>query len=282
MKVLIAGCGDLGTEIGLRLVAAGHQVVGLRRNADVLPASFTRISGDLNGPLPPLPDDVEGLVYAAAADGRSEHAYRTAYLDGPQRVLDALAAVAAVASRTVFVSSTAVYGVTDGSDVDEATPTEPRTATGQVLLDAEGALLERQGGTAVVLRLAGIYGPGRTRLIDQVRSGEAVIPDPPVHTNRIHRDDAAAAAVHLLTAVDRPERVYLGVDHAPAERGEVLRWLAAELGVPEPPSGPVQRTRGGDKRCRNQRLVGTGFSFAYRTYVEGYRALLAGRGARHP
>jgi nucleoside-diphosphate-sugar epimerase len=281
VRVLIAGCGDLGTEAGLRFAAAGHRVLGLRRTPEKLPDAIEGLPADLGAPLPDLPSDIEVVVYAAAADGRSEDAYRRAYVDGPTHVLDALDRAGAAVARVLFVSSTAVYGVTDGSDVDEDTPTEPTSATGAVLVEAEASLHARRAD-ATVFRLAGVYGPGRTRLIDQVRDGSAVIPDPPVHTNRIHRDDAAQAIVDLTTAPHAPPGVLLGVDHDPAERGEVLRFLADELGLPHPPSGPDRRSRGGDKRCRNDRLVATGFTFTYPTFREGYRAMLAGRGVRHP
>jgi nucleoside-diphosphate-sugar epimerase len=280
VNVLIAGCGDLGTELGLRLHAAGHRVFGLRRRAELLPAAIEGIAADLAGPLPPLPSEVDALVYAAAAEDRSEAAYRRAYLDGPANVLDGLQRAGADLRRVLFVSSTAVYGVQDGSDVDEDTPSGPSNSTGAVLVAAENAL-HASRPDAVVLRLAGVYGPGRTRLIDRVRSGQAVIPDPPVHANRIHRDDAAGACQHLLTEVAAPARLYLGVDHDPAELGQVLRFLADELGVAHPPTGHDTRTRGGDKRCRNAALLATGYQFAHPTYREGYRSVLAGVGVRH-
>ena len=150
----------------------------------------------------------------------------------------------------------------------------------------------------MVLRLGGIYGPGRTRLIDQVRGGSAVIPAESRFTNRIHRDDAAAAIVHLCTMDAAPAPVYVGVDNEPAEMGEVLRFLAAELGLPQPPSGAADGTagggsagggsaggepsRGGNKRCSNALLRSTGFEFRYPSFREGYRDILAGVGVRYP
>jgi nucleoside-diphosphate-sugar epimerase len=283
-RALVAGCGDLGTEIGLRLAALGHEVHGLRRHPEVLPPPIAPLTGDLttDGGLPPLPSDLD-LVVHAAAGARGADGYRALYRDGLRRVLDAVAATGA-SPRVLFVSATSVYGVTDGSEVDETTPTRPATETGEVLLEAEALLHDRPLPTTA-LRLAGIYGPGRTRLIDQVRDGSARLPDPPVHTNRIHRDDAAAAAVHLLTEVPGPEATYLGVDDDPADKAEVLRFLADEIGVPHPPPAasaePVRR-RGGDKRCRNDRLRATGWVPTFPTYREGYRAVLSGVGRRHP
>lgn len=285
MTALIVGCGDLGTEAGLRFAAAGHRVLGWRRSPGKLPPQIEGVAADLGGELPTVPSDVDVVVVAVAADEATEAAYRAAYVVGLGNVLDGLERDGVTPRRILFVSSTAVYSAANGAIVDEQTPTEPVSFSGRLILEAEELLRARLEGTptaGIALRLGGIYGPGRTRLIDQVRSGSAVIPDQPRHTNRIHRDDAAAAIVHLSTMGPEPESAYLGVDSDPAELGDVLRFLAVELGCPEPPTGRVATARGGDKRCSSARLRATGFQFRYPTYKEGYRAILAGIGERHP
>lgn len=283
MTVLIAGCGDLGTEVGLRFAAAGHHVVGLRRSPEKLPPEIHGIRADLSGHVPELPGDVDIVVIAVAADASTEEAYRAAYLNGVKNVLDALERQSIRTRRILFVSSTAVYKDSGGAVVDESTPAEPTRFSGRILLEAEDLLFARTAGTrAISVRLGGIYGPGRTRLIDQVRSGKATIPAQSKHTNRIHRDDAAAMIVHLATMEQEPDAVYLGVDDDPAEYGDVLRFLAAELQLPAPPVGPASDGGAGDKRCSNRRLRSTGFTFAYPSFREGYRAILAGEGVRHP
>lgn len=298
MTVLLAGCGDLGTEAGLRFAAAGHKVVGWRRSPHKLPAAIEGVATDLSsGELPPVPADTTAVVVAIAADSPTEEAYRSAYVDGLARVLDAVAASGAPVRRVLFVSSTAVYGDAGGGWVDEATTPNPGGFSGRILCEAEDLLssrLEGTGITPVALRLGGIYGPGRTRLIDQVRGGNATVPAGPRLTNRIHRDDAAAAIVHLCSMAAEPAPLYLGVDNEPAELGEVLRFLAAELGLPEPAgaapgddgsrggAGGGEPSRGGNKRVSNALLRGTGFTFEYPSFREGYRAVLAGVGERHP
>lgn len=308
MTVLMAGCGDLGTETGLHFAAAGHRVVGWRRSPDKIPPGIEGVGVDLSsGELPPLPAETTAVVVALAADSPTEEAYRAAYVDGLGHVLDAVdaarAAGAAAPDRIVFVSSTAVYGDAGGGWVDESTTPVPGGFSGRIMLEAENLLASRLRGTGitpVVLRLGGIYGPGRTRLIDQVRGGNAVVPAESRFTNRIHRDDAAAAIVHLCTMDEEPGPLYLGVDNDPAELGDVLRFLATEMGLPLPapeepsrgeasgdgPSGGGpsrgEPSRGGNKRCSNSRLLGTGFTFHYPTFREGYQALLAGIGVRHP
>ena len=314
MTVLMAGCGDLGTEAALRFAAAGHRVVGWRRSPEKLPAAIEGATADLtSGELPPIPADTTAVVVAIAADSPTEGAYRAAYVDGLSNVLDAVAGSGAPVRRVLFVSSTAVYGEAAGDWIDEATTPEPGGFSGRIIREAEELLFSRLDGsgiTPVVLRLGGIYGPGRTRLIDQVRGGSAVISAAPRFTNRIHRDDAAAAIVHLGTRAPDPAPVYLGVDNEPAEMGEVLRFLAAELGLPLPPPDTAEgdehnsttaqagglkagRTpaggkqsgepsRGGNKRCSNALLRSTGFEFIYPTFREGYRAILTGVGVRYP
>jgi len=305
MTVLLAGCGDLGTEAGLRFAAAGHRVVGWRRSPEKLPAAVEGAAADLSrGELPPVPADTTAVVVAIAADSPTEEAYRAAYVDGLAHVLDAVAASGAPVRRVLFVSSTAVYGDADGGWVDETTTLNPGGFSGRIIREAEELLYSRLRGTGmapVVLRLGGIYGPGRTRLIDQVRGGKATVPSESRFTNRIHRDDAAAAIVHLCTMDAEPAPLYLGVDNEPAELGEVLRFLAAELGLPEPApaepasgvtagaggasggaSGSGEPSRGGNKRVSNALLRGTGFELEYPSFREGYRAILAGVGVRHP
>ncbi|QCB98624.1 SDR family oxidoreductase [Arthrobacter sp. PAMC25564] len=302
MTVLLAGCGDLGTEAGLRFAAAGQRVVGWRRSPEKLPAAIEGIAADLSSPgLPPLPAETTAVVVAIAADSPTEEAYRVAYVDGLMNVLDAVLAAQGgdgdVPRRVLFVSSTAVYGDAGGGWVDESTTAVPGGFSGRILREAEELLYDRLRGTRitpVVLRLGGIYGPGRTRLIDQVRSGTAVVPAGSRFTNRIHRDDAAAAIVYLCSMSDTPGPLYLGVDNDPAELGDVLRFLAAELGLPQPPSASSlsasagggsaggEPSRGGNKRCSNALLRGTGFEFEYPSFREGYRAILAGVGVRHP
>lgn len=291
MTVLIAGCGDLGTEVGLRFAALGYPVTGLRRSADVLPAAITGQSVDLSRSRPTIPADTEFVVmpiaptYAAGAP-RSGETYRSTYLDTLHNLLDALDAAAVTPRRFLLVSSTAVYDVSDGSAVDESTPARPETENSRILLEAEELLRSRQPG-AIVFRLTGVYGPGREQLITQVRESRAALVGPGHHTNRVHRDDAAAAIVHLLTMDAAPAALYLGVDSAPVERDEVVQFLATELGVPLPeaaadaPSASAGPTRGGDKLCRNGLLLATGFRFAYPDYRVGYRAILAGKGIRH-
>lgn len=279
-RILIAGCGYVGSALAARLAAAGHRVYGLRRRPAGLPPGVLPLAADLLDPasLGDLPPALDAVVYAASASGGREVAYRAAYVEGLRNLLAALARLPAPPRRAIFTSSTAVYGQRDGEWVDEASPTEPADFRGRVLLEGE-RLLAAFPGRATALRLAGIYGPGRTSLVDSVRAGRAVIaPGGPRWTNRIHREDCAGALAHVL-ALPEPEPVYLGVDDEPADRGEVLRWLAARIGAPAPrvatDAAAEPDARGGNKRCSNARLRASGWRPRFPTFREGYAALIA-------
>lgn len=279
MTVLIAGCGDLGTEAGLRFAAAGHRVIGWRRSPGLLPDAIEGAAADLADDLPAIPADTDIVVFAPAAGERSVEAYRRVYLEGLSHVLDALERDGIIPRRILLVSSTAVNADTDGTWVDESTAVEPPTETAEITYAAE-QLLAARAPQGIVLRLSGIYGPGRTWLIEKVRKGTTG-DGPVLYTNRIHRDDAAAAIVHLATAVADPAPVYLGVDEAPAPNVEVFAYLAEQLGVDGQP-GPAASARATGKRLRGDLLRSTGFTFTYPTYRQGYAAVLAGHGIRHP
>jgi nucleoside-diphosphate-sugar epimerase len=268
--VLIAGAGDVGSRVARRLVAQGKHVIALRRG-EVTPNPAIRwLRGDLTRPetLRDLPK-VDAVVFAATPDARDEPAYRAIFVDGLRHLIEALPAPP---GRTLFVSSTAVYGEHAGDWVDETTPTAPPGFNGRVLVEAEDWLASRVvGGTS--LRLAGLYGPGRTQLFDRLREGTISVPrGRSVFANRMHVDDAAAAIVHLLS-LDAPESLYVGVDNTPLPVDELYDYLAGLLGAAPPPDGsPV--TGIGNKRMSNARLRATGFQCRWPDARMGYAALL--------
>jgi nucleoside-diphosphate-sugar epimerase len=278
-RVLIAGCGYIGHEIAGRLVAQGDQVFALNRRPRELPSGVVQVLADLTGlnTLNQLPPGLDQVVYCAAANQRETTAYHQVYVQGPRNLLAALRSQGQSPQRIVFTSSTSVYGQQNGEWVDENSSAEPWLSNGRLLLEGEATF--REGSIpAIVVRLAGIYGPGRSRFIQRVREGQPVAADAAQRfTNRIHRDDCAGAIVHLLKHPS-PKRLYLGVDCAPCTELEVLEWLARRLKVALPPMdlrGCLQAERGSNKRCGNARLLASGYQFSYPTYREGLAALLA-------
>ena len=276
-RILIAGCGDLGGRLGVQLLEAGDQVWGLRRSVDKLPDGLQPLAADLTDPesLPDLPE-VDAVVYTASADGFNDDAYRRAYVDGVRTILEGLPNAP---ERWVHVGSTSVYAQSGGVVVDETSPTEPDHFGGQRLLEGERLLANaagERGFRATVVRFGGIYGPGRTRLLDSVRRRDAVCYEPEVWTNRIHIEDCVGALAHVLD-LDEPESVYLGVDCKPSLDGEVKRWIARRLDLPDPPRGEASansRAMRSNKRCCNVRLLSSGYRFRYPDFCAGYGALI--------
>lgn len=281
-RVLIAGCGYVGTALGERLAAEGHEVFALRRSPRAPIPGLSVIQADLTeiDTLRRLPSPLDVVFYTASADATDDRSYRSAYVDGLRYLLAAFDGLRI--RRFLYASSTGVYAQSDGEWVDEHSPAEPRHFSGLRLLEGE-RLVRACPFPATVVRLAGIYGPGRTRLVESVRRGEATIPaGPPTYANRIHRDDCVGALRHLID-LEPVEPLVLAADHEPAETGAVLSWLAERLGAPPPAvAEPAVRGRYGrtsNKRVSNARLLASGYRFRYPTFREGYGAL-TGAGGR--
>ena len=278
-RILIAGCGYVGGRLAELLVESGSAVFALSRRPGARTEDVTGVRADLANPetLEALPAHLDAVVFAASPSSPDEAGYRAIFIDGLRNVIEALVSRERPPKRIVFTSSTAVYGQANGEWVDETAETDPARFNGKVLLEAE-SLVHEAAIPGCVLRLGGIYGPGRARQIERVRDGLARLdPGAPSYTNRIHREDAARSLLHLL-ALPAPDPVYLGVDDEPADGDEVQRFIAAELGMPEP--AVAERgapRRAGSKRCRNRRLVKSGYRFVYPTFREGFRALIASR-----
>jgi nucleoside-diphosphate-sugar epimerase len=281
-QVVIAGCGYVGNALARMLLAEGHEVFGIRRNPSELAKGVKAIRGNLADPrsLGPAPQRVEYAVFAVAADESTEQAYRRAYLDGLAGFLEWLADEGQRPRRIVMTSSTSVYGQRRGEHIDEDSPTHPTQFRGETMLASE-RLLAASGMSTVVVRLGGIYGPGRESLIERAIAGELRLRTGEHFSNRIHRDDAAGLVRHLLFH-PAPAALYLGVDSEPAEESRLYTFLAKELGLPEPApdesdeSAPGRRGVG-SKRCSNRRARESGYAFRYPTFREGYGALIRAR-----
>ena len=277
-RILIAGCGRIGTRLGLQLAEAGHTVYGLRRRTDVLPAAIIPCAADLNRDtdladrLPAALDRVYVILTPSQYD---DEGYRQTYVEGTANLLRALAASGNRSARLVFVSSTGVYGERAGAWVDETTPPRPTRFSGARLLEAEAVAATHPGGH-IIVRFAGIYGPGRDSLLRRIESGAACQGDPPLYTNRIHEDDCVGV-LDYVGGLDRPSTLYIGVDDRPCSQCEIMDWLAAEMGM-APPERTTGETAG--RRCSNRRLQAAGYRLRYPDYHSGYPSLLAERRSR--
>jgi nucleoside-diphosphate-sugar epimerase len=294
MRVLIVGCGYIGLSLAAKLVQASHAVYGLRRSSKAEPemraAGVELLRGDLTRPesLVPLPRAYDWVVNCVSSSGGGAEDYRQVYLEGTRNLLAWLAP--APPRKFVYTSSTGVYGQTDGSIVDETSPTEPAAETAKILVETEQLLIAvTSQGTipAVILRVAGIYGPGRGHSFKQFLRDEARIEGlGAAYQNMIHRDDVAGALVATLQS-GQPGQIYNAVDDEPVTQRDFFQWLATRLRRPLPPGAPANdsapRKRGRtNKRVSNQRLkIELGYHFRYPTFREGYAELidLAAQGA---
>ncbi|WP_194788726.1 NAD-dependent epimerase/dehydratase family protein [Pseudomonas sp. UFMG81] len=280
VSALVVGCGDVGGRLARQLLASGWKVSGLRRAVQHLPKGVQPVAADLADRR--MPNDwpegaLDYVVYCVAASQHDEAGYQAAYIKGLRHVLGWLQSSGQRPRRLVFVSSSSVFAQKDGEWIDEAASTEPEGYSGKVMLEAERLALE-SGIPATVVRLTGIYGPGREWLLSQVRQGYRVAEEPPLYGNRIHAEDAASLLAHLLQADDRGdalEQCYIGVDDDPAPLADVVAWLREYMGVTEwSDDQRVRRT--GSKRCSNARARALGWAPQYPSYKEGYAAILQG------
>lgn len=274
MRVLIAGCGDVGNVLAASLLQDGHLVYGLKRDTSTLPDGVHPIAADLLNPtaLENLPTDIDRLVFMPTPASRDQAGYEAIFIDGWKNLW---AALKQAPIRTLLVSSTAVFGEANGGIVNESTKPDPTGFNGKVLLEME-RLASRCTENLVVVRISGIYGPGRERLITLAASdGLEVQQFPPYFTNRIHRDDAAAVLKHLLE-IDQPEAMYLATDDQPAPRYDVVEWLANQQGCASP-KGITDENASRGKRVSNKKLRESGFRMSYPDYRTGYTAVLKQR-----
>ena len=279
-KVVIAGCGFTGLATARLFAGAGWEVVGVTHSAesaaalgaekfrvvtcDITDRAALAARGELHG--------AEAVIHCASSGRGGVEQYRAVYLGGVQALGELLAP-----GLLVFTSSTSVYAQTDGGWVTESSAAEPDRETGRVLRETEEWVVARNG---LVARLAGIYGPGRSVLLRKFFAGEAVIEgDGGKWINQAHRDDIAAALVHLVTAQARG--IFNVSDDEPLTQRAVYEWLARRFARPVPPGGPIDmnRKRGWtNKRVSNAKLRASGWVARYPSFftaVENDAGLLA-------
>ena len=276
-KILIAGCGDIGCQLGSLLSEQGHTIYGLRRNIEAIPNTITPIQADLSTSLPELPKDLDYVFYIASAGKYKDSAYYQAYVSGVKHTLQALKGQKI--KRIFFISSSSVFGQSEGEKVDESSPTTDSNFSTKRLLEGE-ELIFNSDFNSTVIRFGGIYGPGRTHLIDLVQDGKAHCMED-VWSNRIHSEDCVGMLAHLMNLdIQQPntlDSLYIGVDNQPSPSCEVYDWLAEQLCVPDvehiEPKESSRQMRS-NKRLSNARIRETGYEFIYPSYQDGYQKIL--------
>lgn len=285
MRVLIVGCGYVGVSLGAELGRLGHEVFGMRRTnageAELTAAGIKPVLADVTQPasLASLPGPFDWVVNLVSSDKGGVEEYRRVYLEGTKNLIEWLAA--APPKKFVHASSTSVYGQNDGSPVKETAITQPASETSKVLVETEKVLLAAARDRkfpAVILRVAGIYGPERGHLFQQYLRNEAKLAGRGERfINMIHRDDLATCLIAALKN-GRPGEIYNAVDDEPVAQIHFLRWLSEALGKWMPPSAPeddpANRKRGvTNKKVQNRKArMELGWQLKFPTFRQGYTA----------
>lgn len=285
MRALIIGCGYIGLPLGAELVNQGHEVTGIGRHIESRPevraVGIHPVNADVTDAdsLRAVPGSFDWVVNCVSSSRGGIEDYRKVYLQGCRHLVDWLSSNPP--QKFVYTSSTGVYGQNDGKLVKEDHVTDPTTETGRILVETERLLHAAHLGQrfpAIVLRVAGIYGPDRIYQLRRFISGEARIEDGGKrHLNMIHRDDVIGAIIAALTS-GLPGNVYNVVDDEPVRQIHFLRWLSESLAMDMPPAaGPdevKERKRGiTDKMVSNRRLkMELGCPLKYPTFRQGYSA----------
>ena len=281
MRVLIIGCGYVGLPLGAQLVRDGHDVFGMRRtvgsSAELTAAGIKPLTGDITKPegLAQLPAAYDWVVNCVSSSHGNVEDYRAVYSRGMPTLIEWLGP--APPQKFVYTSSTAVYGQTDASMVEETSPTEPEADTARVLVETEKVLIEAAPKfPGVILRVAGIYGPERGSWFKQYLKGEAKLEGKGERIlNMIHLDDVIGAIVAALKG-GRPGQVYNVVDNEPVTQLDYFRWLSNRLGKPLPPSAPDQENAERkrvltSKKVSNRKLkTQLGYRLKFPSFREGY------------
>ena len=279
-EVLIIGCGFLGEAAADLFLSNGRRVLGLVRTPESVRsltlkgvgAAHCDVTDDASvEALRPIVQGVPLAIYAVSSGGGNAEKYATIYRDGLNRVMKCW-----LPQKMIFISSTSVYGQNDHSWVNETSPAIPDRATARMLLEAEEIAL---AGGGTVVRLTGIYGPGRSMLLRKFLSGEAILEEGGGrYLNQIHRDDGAAALVYLGEP-SCPAGIYNVSDDTPATQRELYGWIADYLQVPLPPVGSedLNRKRGiSSKRVSNAKMRSLGWRPRYSSYKEALPELMKG------
>lgn len=272
-KVLIVGCGNLGTAVAMRLQQA-HEVIGLRQSCQPLPHGMQTIQADVTqshtlSQLEKLNPNF--IIYCVAASAQTDENYRAHYVQGLRNVL-ATQSQNTNLQHVFFVSSTRVYGQNAQEILDENTLAIPADFGGERLLEAEN-LLNILSCKATSMRLSGIYGKGRLYLVNMAKD-ITKWPADNDWSNRIHCDDAAGFIAFLVERITQKQQIadcYIVTDDMPTQQYEVLTWLAKQQGI-DTSNIKAPMAQGG-KRLSNQRLRATGFQLQYPDYQAGYSSV---------
>jgi nucleoside-diphosphate-sugar epimerase len=225
--------------------------------------------------LEELPLDFEFIYFIVSPDGRNKESYQAIYEIGLTNLIDRFVKEGA-SPNWIFISSTSVYGQSEGEWVDEESIAQPDNITSQYIRQAEQQLMDLNPQN-IVVRFSGIYGPGREYLLRMAKQQSVIQKDPPYYTNRIHQQDCIGVLIFLLEqslAGVTLEQCYLASDDNPATMWDVMSWLTEHLSCKPPEAKVNDKEVVMNKRCNNQRLKTLGYHFQYPDFKVGYLELI--------
>ena len=277
-KILSIGFGDLAARYAPRFLQQNSQVYALARSQKDTPQAVNFTQADLTSEAAKQlmqSHQFDAAIITLTPSSYDETAYKSTYVDNLNYLVNFWQTHHAP-KLVVFVSSTAVYGQCNEQWVDEQSPTQPERHNGQQMLAAEQVLEQSQLEHCIV-RFSGIYAENRQYLIRQVKAGNQ---GGQHFGNRIHAEDCAGI-LHFLCEQHAQGKalhsLYLASDCKPVRGEEIHNWLAEQMGMgaEKLTQAPKNSGRAGNKRCSNQRLLNSGYSFLYPTFQEGYAQVLA-------
>ncbi len=257
-RALIVGCGDIGLRVTARLRIMGREVTGVVRSdqsaSTLRQAGVTALQLDLDADM--VPSTAPLLFWFAPPPNAG---------DSDQRLRRFLETAPATGLRIIYISTSGVYGDCGGQWIDEDAPLHPITPRAQRRLDAEQALAA-WNGDYVILRVPGIYGPGRLPIERLQKQLPVVRAEESPYTNRIHSDDLADAALHAAAHGKRGSAYNISDGH-PTTMCDYFARCAELLGLPAPPQVSMEEARQRftpamwsfmeeSKRLKNQRMIG--------------------------
>jgi nucleoside-diphosphate-sugar epimerase len=283
MATLIFGCGYLGRRVAGLWQASGREVFAVTRSEQraqaLAAAGIQPIVANLAASAElPIPQGVRTVLFAVGYDRQGGQSVHELYVGGFAR---ALAALPHSVERFLYISSTGVYGQVTGSEVDEESPCQPTREGGQACLAAEELLrASRFADKAIVLRLAGIYGPGRIPRSQDLLAGKPIDAPASGWLNLIHVDDAVRIVLLAEERASAP-RLFVISDGQPAQRGDYYGELARLLGAPPPrftepaADSPAAQRAASDKRVSPRRMFAElQPTLQYPSYREGLAAIV--------
>ncbi|MDQ2918356.1 MAG: NAD-dependent epimerase/dehydratase family protein [Verrucomicrobiota bacterium] len=260
-RILIAGCGYVGSAVAELFHAAGWEVEGWTASRESnTPYKIRAVDFADGDAVKGAASDFDVVVQCASSRGGDAEDYRRIYLEGARCLTSAFPQ-----ALFVFTSSTSVYAQTDGEWVTEESAANPERETGRILRETEELILSHGG---IVARLAGIYGPQRSALLRKFLAGEAILErGRDRFINQAQRDDIAAA-LQLLVG-NKARGVFNVSDNHPILLSECYEWLAAHLQKPLPllAESTGERKRGNsNKRVTSEKLLALGWTPRYPTF----------------